>query len=161
VEALMTAADSQTKCRPFPWRCPTCGKLAVHPANMPYTSEVNYDDQIHVVHVPEMMIPRCRECGELVFSGNIDEPIYDALRSQLQLLKKDELRAGRERVGLSQSALASRLGVSEKTIADWEDGLTIQSRAMDNFLRVYFAIPEVRAVLTGKEQNPALGVLVG
>lgn len=157
----MSAADSQNKCRPFPWRCPTCGKLAVHLAAMPYTSEVNYDDEIHIVHVPEMIIPRCQECGELVFSGNIDEPVYDALRNQLQLLKKDELRNGRERVGLSQRALADRLGVAEKTVADWEDGMAIQSRAMDNLLRVYFTFPEVRAVLIGKGRDPALGILVG
>jgi hypothetical protein len=33
----------------------------------------------------------------------------------------------------------------------------IPSRAIDNLLRVYFALPEVRAVLAGKEQDPLLG----
>jgi DNA-binding XRE family transcriptional regulator len=156
----MNSAPMQTKSRPFPWRCPTCGKLSVQPIDMPYTTEVNYDDEIHIVNVPSMVIPRCQECGELVFSGNIDEPIYDTLRSQLHLLGRNELRAGRQRLSLTQRALADDLGVPEKTIADWEDGLVIQSRSMDKFLRVYFAIPEVRAVLKGKEQDPTLGVMV-
>ncbi len=157
----MNSGPTPTKSRPFPWRCPTCGKVAVQPVVMPYTTEVNYDNELHTVHVPEMTIPQCRDCGELVFSGNIAEPIYDALRKQLQLLHPDELRAGRQRLGLSQKAFAERLGVSERTIADWEDGFAIQSRAMDNLLRVYLALPEVRAVLKGKEQDPSLGVLVG
>ena len=39
--------------------------------------------------------------------------------------------------------------------------MMIQSRAMDNFLRVYFAVPEARAVLRGPEQDPNLGALNG
>ena len=31
---------------------------------------------------------------------------------------------------------------------------------MDNLLRVYFAIPEVRNVLAGEAQDPGLGVVV-
>jgi transcriptional regulator with XRE-family HTH domain len=59
---------------------------------------------------------------------------------------------------LSQKDLAERLGVAEATISRWETGAQIQSRALDNLLRVYFAVPEVRSVLRGVEQDPQLGV---
>jgi hypothetical protein len=36
----------------------------------------------------------------------------------------------------------------------------IQSGAMDNYLRVYFAIPQVRDVLVGTGQDPNLGIEV-
>ncbi len=40
------------------------------------------------------------------------------------------------------------------------EGALIQPRAMDNLLRVYFAVPEARAVLRGPEQDPELGTTV-
>jgi transcriptional regulator with XRE-family HTH domain len=56
--------------------------------------------------------------------------------------------------------LAERLGVAEETISRWETGALIQSRAMDNLLRVYFANADVRAALVGGEQDPSLGATV-
>jgi putative zinc finger/helix-turn-helix YgiT family protein len=158
---MQATAEPMKKSRPFPWHCYNCRQQEVVRTTIPYSTEVNHDGSLHTVTVPQLAVPRCRACGELVFDNIADEQITTALRSQLHLLTPDDLRNGRDRIGFTRSALANRLGVSEKTIADWEDGLTIQSRAMDNFLRVYFALPEVRAVLTGNEQNPTLGVLVG
>ena len=52
----------------------------------------------------------------------------------------------------------SRRGLaSRKRLFPGGDGALIQSRAMDNFLRLYFAVPEARAVLKGKAQDPHLG----
>ena len=45
-------------------------------------------------------------------------------------------------------------------ISRWEAGSRIQSGAMDNYLRVFFAIPAVRDVLVGEGQDPALGTKV-
>ena len=62
---------------------------------------------------------------------------------------------------LHQTQLAERLGVAAETISRWENGALIQSRSMDNLLRVYFAIPEVRNVLAkGGARNPRLGIVV-
>jgi hypothetical protein len=39
----------------------------------------------------------------------------------------------------------------------WEEGTVLQPRTMDNLLRVFFALPEVRSMLTA-EQDPRLGL---
>jgi hypothetical protein len=46
------------------------------------------------------------------------------------------------------------------TASRWVSGALIQSRAMDNLLRLFFALPEVRNVLQGENQDAGLGTEV-
>jgi putative zinc finger/helix-turn-helix YgiT family protein len=124
---------------------------------MPYAIDVKHDGQSYHLEIPKLTIPKCRACGELVFSNSVDDQIIEALRSHLRLLTPEQIRGGRETLGLKAKELAERLGVAAETISRWERGGLIQSRAMDNYLRVYFAVPEARAVLRGAEQGPDLG----
>jgi putative zinc finger/helix-turn-helix YgiT family protein len=137
-----------------------CRQRDVYPATIPYTAEVNHDGRLYEVQVPALEIPRCRSCGELVFTNRVDEQITAALRAQLRLLTPEQIRESRKALGLLQQELAERLGVAEATISRWETGMLIQSRAMDNLLRAYFALPQLRAALRGKEQDPAFGTEV-
>lgn len=146
--------------KPFPWRCFKCLKREVNPVKIPYTARVNHDGRLYEIPIPELEIPRCQACGELTFSNGVDEQITQALRAQLHLLTPEQIRSGRKALDLQQKHLAERLGVAEATICRWETGLMIQSRAMDNLLRLYFGVPEVRSALTGTNQDPDLGVTV-
>jgi putative zinc finger/helix-turn-helix YgiT family protein len=149
-----------SKDRPFPWQCPNCLKRNVDPTTVPYTARVKHDGVEYSLEIPKLDIPRCRDCGELVFSNAVNEQIWDALRAHLRLLRSAQIRAGRKALVVSQAQLAERLGVAEATISRWETGALVQSRAMDNLLRLYFAIPRVREVLLGCDQDPKLGVEV-
>ena len=60
---------------------------------------------------------------------------------------------------MKSKELAEKLGVAAETISRWERGGLIQSRAMDNFLRVFFALLEVREVLRGAEQDSRFGTV--
>ncbi len=151
---------SEADCKPFPWRCLKCRKRDVYPATISYTAEVSHDGRLYEVPVPALEVPRCRSCGELVFTNRVDEQITDALRARLRLLTPTQVREGRKALGLLQQELAERLGVAEATISRWETGTLIQSRAMDNLLRAYFALPAMRAALRGAEQDPAFGTEV-
>jgi putative zinc finger/helix-turn-helix YgiT family protein len=124
---------------------------------MDYTAKVKHDGVVHELHIPALEIPRCQTCGEMIITTAVDEQINDALRSHLRLLTPVQIRNGIEKLGLKQQELAERLGVAAETISRWVNGALIQSRAMDNLLRVYFAVPEVRAVLLGAQQDPNLG----
>jgi DNA-binding transcriptional regulator YiaG len=86
-----------------------------------------------------------------------NRPNNDALRGKLNLLTPPQIQKGIERLGLQHQQLAERLGVSQDTVSSWVRGVLIQSRAMDNLLRVYFAFPEVREALRGSHQDPNLG----
>jgi putative zinc finger/helix-turn-helix YgiT family protein len=127
---------------------------------MPYAIDVKHDGQLYHLEIPELKIPRCRACGELIFSNSVDDQISQALRAHLRLMTPEQIRGGREELGLKSKELAEKLGVAAETISRWEGGGLIQSRAMDNFLRVYFAVPDVRGVLQGAEQDPSLGTTV-
>lgn len=159
-QQLQPASESKSQ-RPFPWHCPKCRRKEVRPTILTYRCDMMHDGQLHSVTVPELTVPRCGHCGELVFNYLADEQICHALRSQLRLLASDEIRTARTALSLSQKDLADRLGVSETTVSRWEAGDQIQTRAVDNLLRVFFAFPEVRSVLLGPNQDPRLGVAPG
>jgi putative zinc finger/helix-turn-helix YgiT family protein len=143
--------------KPFPWRCPQCGRKEVRPATVCHTSRIKHDGRLYCVEVPELRVPRCEACGEMVFDNEADSQIADALREQLALLPPGQIRHNREQLGLSQRDLADHLGVAAETISRWENGALIQSRAMDRYLRVYFGVPAVRTALVEQAAMPSFG----
>ena len=108
--------------KPFPWRCPECGKKEVRPATVRHTSQIKHDGRLYAVEIPRLRVPQCGACGELVFDNDADEQIARALREQLGLLSGDQIRNNREDLGLSQRVLAEHLGVAAETISRWENG---------------------------------------
>ena len=143
--------------RPFPWRCFNCLKEEVYPATIPYAADIKHDGRMHHIEIPKLTIPKCRACGEVVFSNSADDQIVQALRAHLNLLTPQQIRERRKALGLKAKELAERLGVAKETLSRWETGMMIQSRAMDNLLRGYFAVPELRAVLGGQDQDVTSG----
>jgi DNA-binding transcriptional regulator YiaG len=102
-------------------------------------------------------VTRCKACGEVYFTEESDERIVAALRDHLALLTPAQIRANLETLGLSQKEAAGRLGIAPETLSRWLCGAVIQSRAMDNLLRAFFACPQVREKLTGAEIDRAFG----
>jgi|WetSurMetagenome_2_1015567.scaffolds.fasta_scaffold339533_2 putative zinc finger/helix-turn-helix YgiT family protein len=141
--------------KPFPWKCPECGKKEVRPAVVAHASEIRHDGRLYTVKVPKLRVPKCGACGELVFENDADEQIASALREQLGLLSPEEIRGNRDKLGLSQRELAEHLGVAVETISRWETGALITSRAMDRYLRLYFTVPAARSALIVSSQTPS------
>ena len=54
----------------------------------------------------------------------------------------EEIKALRERAGVSQRAFAAMLGVSNRTLQDWEQGRRTPTGPAMNLLRLYEAMPE-------------------
>jgi transcriptional regulator with XRE-family HTH domain len=54
---------------------------------------------------------------------------------------------------MSQKEVAQRLGIAEATLSRWLHETQIQSRSMDNLLRVFFALPQVRRMLRGESRK--------
>lgn len=145
--------------RPFPWRCRQCGKQEVAMATIEYQAEVRHDGKLHTFTIPQLEIPVCQACGARVFTESVDGQVNNALRAHLNLLTPDQIREGIKRVGLSQKEITSRLGIAEATLSRWLNETQIESRALDNLLRTFFAIPQVRVALSGKDQDPQLGIV--
>jgi DNA-binding transcriptional regulator YiaG len=143
--------------RPFPWRCRHCGKNQVVMSTIHYDAEVRHDGRLYTFTIPNMDIPVCQACCEKVFTEKVDDQINAALRSHLHVLTPEEIGAALERVKMTQKETAERLGIAEATLSRWLNETQIQSRAMDNLLRVFFAFPQVRTALNREGQDPQLG----
>ncbi len=143
--------------RPFPRRCRQCGKVEVILDTTEYEVEVRHDGRLYKFTVRDLKLPICQACGEKVFTEDVDDQVNDALRSYLNLLTPEQIDEGLKRVGMSQKVAAKRLGIAEATLSRWLNKSQIQSRAMDNLLRSFFAFPQVRKVLCGAKQDPLLG----
>jgi ribosome-binding protein aMBF1 (putative translation factor) len=155
--ALVT--EKPVKSRPFPWFCPVCRKQEVFRTPVTYRTKVKHDDVLHELELTNFQVPKCRNCGELLFDLTADDQINQALRAKLELLHPTEICERREAIGMSASELSQRLGFPEDTIKRIEEGLVIQSRAQDNFLRVFFAFPQVRQAFTASGPDPRLGLV--
>ena len=68
--------------KPFPWRCPKCRQLTVNRVTMPYRCQRTHIGRVVTVEVPNLAVPRCSNCGEVVFDYAADEQIRDAFRTQ-------------------------------------------------------------------------------
>lgn len=144
--------------RPFPRRCRHCGKDEVFMGAARYDAEIRHDGRLYAFTIPQLRLPICQACGQKVFTDEADDQISSALRCHLHLLTPDEIRAGLERLNLTQKEAAERLGIAEATLSRWLTDTQIQSRAMDNLLRVFFAFPKVRTALNGAMQDYRLGI---
>ncbi len=144
--------------RPFPRPCPECGEEAVNAATIPYDAAVKHDGRLHVFHIDALEVTRCAACGEILFGNATDDQISRALRDHLGLLSPQQIREALRTLGLKQKDLGDRIGVAPETISRWISGTHIQSRAMDNLMRLFFAFEDVRSALSsGPDKN--LGVV--
>ncbi|HEY7116470.1 MAG TPA: type II TA system antitoxin MqsA family protein [Tepidisphaeraceae bacterium] len=147
--------------RNYPIRCINCGKKAVSPViARRHTVTKNHDGRAYDLVVEHLPVTRCQECGETFFTDESDDRINVALRERLGLLTPEQIRANLDALGLTQKELSDRIGVAAETLSRWLSGGMIQSRAMDNLLRTFFAVPEVRQRLTGSTQDRAFGASV-
>ncbi len=122
-----------------------------------YDAEVQHDGRLYTFTIPNLDIPVCQACGNKVFTGGVDDQISAALRSHLHLLTPEDMRSALGRINLTQKEAAGRLGIAEATLSRWLNKTQIQSRAMDNLLRVFFAFPQVRTYLIKDRHDPQLG----
>jgi DNA-binding transcriptional regulator YiaG len=125
-----------------------------------YPAEVRHDGRLHQFIIPELKIPCCRACGKKVFTGDVDAQVNAALRAHLKLLTPAQISDAIAALGITQKDFAQRLGIAEATLSRWLTETQIQSRALDNLLRIFFAFPDVRDELCGEPQDPHLGTML-
>jgi len=77
-----TNGASQTNGRPFPWICPRCRKKEVGLATIAYQTERLHEGRLVAVEIPDLEVPKCASCGELVFNYTADEQILTAVKAQ-------------------------------------------------------------------------------
>jgi putative zinc finger/helix-turn-helix YgiT family protein len=144
--------------RAFSRKCGKCRQRTVELATVPYTTQIDHDGRKYTVTIPDLVIPRCGNCGTIVLDEEANRRISAAFRSQAGLLPPEQIRRHRTALGLTQQALADLLGVAVATLSRWETGAQIQQRSLDRFLRAVFVIPELRrALVDGSLDVPEIG----
>jgi putative zinc finger/helix-turn-helix YgiT family protein len=150
---------AQPREKPFPRHCPECGRAKVRPTTIPYDAEVKHDGRLYTFHIPTLRVNKCAACGEILFTNFTDDQISQALRDHLSLLSPEQIREGLRELGLKQKELGDRIGVAPETISRWIGGTHIQSRAMDNLMRLFFAFDNVRSALSSTVPDQNLGII--
>lgn len=141
----------------FPKRCGKCGQKAMRLATLPYATTIEHDGCSYQVEVPSLTVPQCGHCQAISIDDEADREISAAFRRSARLLTPDEIRQGRERLGMNQKQFASLLGVGEATLLRWETGAQIQQRAMDRFLRLCLTSPAAVQLLLSNFEPSARG----
>src|SRR5881397_3051470 len=143
--------------RTYPKRCGKCGQKAMRLATVAYATTIEHDGRSYRVELPTLTVPQCANCLAISIDDEADQQISAAFRREARLLAPEEIRKGREKLGLTQKEFANLLGVSEATISRWEPGAQIQQRAMDRFLRLCLASPAAVELLQSDFQPSARG----
>lgn len=135
-----------------PVKCPRCRERQLNLVTAHYETSVYHDGNEYVVSFPDLVTNSCAACGNQLVPDASEERLMVALRQRVGLLMPEEIRDNRVGLGLSQELLAAELGATEFELSRWEAGLLIQSRAMDNSLRAFFSLPELRSYLSNSEK---------
>jgi DNA-binding transcriptional regulator YiaG len=129
----------------FPCKCLCCRERSIAPVTLPsFTADLEHDGRAYAVTVRDLDVLRCGNCGNQIIPDDSFDRLTAELRRQAGLLAPGEIKGNRDRLHLTQKALAGHLRVSESTLCRWETGGQIQQRAMDLLMRLYFDIPQVR-----------------
>ncbi len=84
-------------------------------------------------HIP---VEVCQKCDFASLGYKAEELMHEAVCAHHGVLTPREIRAIRKRHRLSRAAFAELTGLGEATLHRWENGILIQNRANDNFLRL-------------------------
>jgi putative zinc finger/helix-turn-helix YgiT family protein len=132
-------------------RCHLCGQFSLRRVQRPFQYDVSHDGRPPVtIRIPDLEViacanPDCRpeDPGDNVLHDDAATwRVTVETYRQLGLLTPDEIRAGRERLGLNQQELAELLGLGGNTLSRWENGHYYQARSMDRLLRLVFTVPD-------------------
>ena len=82
-----------TQGRPFPWFCPNCRRKEVRCVTIPYQCQRRYNGQPITVVLSALDVPRCGNCGELVFTYDTEEQINRACLAQTDSLRNATIPA--------------------------------------------------------------------
>jgi hypothetical protein len=97
-ESVFPGNTTTPSAKAFPRYCDRCRKKTVWPATISYRSRVLYEGRVYDVDTPQLVVPRCGECGELYFDNNAEEQVSRTFREQRQLLQREQEGGSHDRI---------------------------------------------------------------
>jgi HTH-type transcriptional regulator/antitoxin MqsA len=127
--------------------CPLCGAGQL----CEKVVDEHFSYKGHSLTVPDYHILSCSNCSEAVVmkdsARRAEKMLKDFGRQVDGLLMAGDIKRIRRKLHLTQEQMATVLGGGLKGFARYENGQIIQSRAMDNLLRILDRFPESLDVL--------------
>ncbi len=134
--------------------CPECGHSEI--ATIWEDRTFPYGVSPQTVEIPvRLPVRKCGKCGFQFFDEEAEDLRHEAVCHHLGVLAPAEIRALREKLGLSRAEFAKLTRLGEATIARWERGELIQNAGNDSLLRLLFHEDNVQR-LRSREQNTTL-----
>lgn len=137
--------------KPFPWRCSKCREQAVHGTVVDYVTTEYHDGHAYTVKVDGLKTPRCVKCGQIAPDSEAMDLINDVFIRQINLLTPEQVQEHRTKAKVTQQELAMAIGVEDYVIERIESGGFLQPRTVDNLMRLFFGLAEVRNILTTQQ----------
>ncbi len=120
--------------------CPSCGTI-MRPSTADLSTVVN-EEKVTVSGTAHLRCPACDEVLLVYESAKaLQERGVDLYRQAHGLLGAEEIRALRQRLGLTQAQFAALLHLGLNTVSRWESGRNVQSGAMDLLLKIIRDVP--------------------
>lgn len=131
----------------MPITCPICDRGMLHKTTVQESILYQGDE----LRIDDVELSRCDTCGEETVlpeqARKNERRFVDAKRLHDDLLTSDEIVGWRRSLKITQADAARILGGGTNALSKYERGEVMQSRAMDNLLRVSERFPEVRRFL--------------
>ncbi len=148
-------STAKTADRVSQFACPVCAAGSVRRARIPH--DVAFRGRTYLVPSAEVM--RCDSCAEVFFAPGQSDALQrigsDIARAEMGLVPGAEIVQFRKALGLTQAELEAAMGVPAKTVARWEIGSVLQSRAADRFLEMLMSHPGLVEELLERERTAA------
>ncbi|MDE0044364.1 MAG: YgiT-type zinc finger protein [bacterium] len=115
--------------------CPLCGEGEVTTTITPHTFEYGTGESSVELHV-RLPVGRCDSCGFEFLDDEAELLKHRAICEYLDVLAPEEIREIRIGHRMTRAQFASVTGLGGASLNRWENGLSIQTRANDRYLRL-------------------------
>lgn len=123
-------------------KCPLCGETSLERKTGAFHFEIpggeaDRNNPDCAMDFEDSEWDECGACGEIILSAGLQKSIERWQYARKGLLSPREIKGIREKYGLTQARMAQILQVGEKNFSRWENGIAMQSRAMDSLIRQF------------------------
>ena len=143
--------------------CPLCGGDSIVTVLSTDTFKYGSGNSAATLQV-NLPVRRCTSC-QFEFVDHEGERLrHEAVCRHMRVLAPAQVREVRERYGMSRAAFAQLTALGEATLSRWENGVLIQNRAYDRYLRLLrkpWIMKALRFVSTPEPEAPGRSVVAG
>ena len=117
-------------------KCPICGNGFLEDVKSDYETFVKDSGREIRIIVNNLGRKRCSNCKEDFLDDEALDRIQKEKYRKLDLLTPEELKIIRAKLGYTQEEMAELLSVGKKSYFRWENGLSIQNKSIDRYIRL-------------------------